>query len=269
MSLVCKILKISRSSYYYRKSHPKKDPYTDAEMQPVIDMFKEHHGAFGRRTLKALLEKKSINYSEWKISRIMKIKGLESKYKNKNCQNNYTSKNTKKYIKENIYPKLTESEKEKEIWTTDFTEEKINDKKIYTCAIKSINSKVIVGFKMSSRITHELALEALEEAISRFGSPYMILTDRGTQFVSKAFHDTIEKHGIIHSMSRPRRSVDNCFIETLWQTIKTEIGPIDHLTTEEYIMVMHYYWDYYNYRRPHSSINYESPIERYLYKNVT
>lgn len=233
-------------------------------MEPVVEVFKEHHGSFGRRTIKALLKKKGINYSEWKISRIMKTNGLVSKYKNKSCRNNYTSQNTRKYIKENIYKTLSEEDKKKEIWTTDFTEEKIEGKKIYTCAIKSINSKVIVGFKMSTRITQELALEALEDAIEHFGIPYMILTDRGTQFVSKKFHVTLKKYGIIHSMSRPRTSVDNCYIETLWKTIKTEIGPVDEYSQEEYQMVMHYYCNYYNYRRPHSSLNYEPPIASML-----
>lgn len=230
-------------------------------MQPIIDMFYEHHGSFGRRTLKVLLERIGINHSEWKISRIMKINGLKSKYEKKKTKNVYTSQTTEKYIKDNIYITLSEEEKKKEIWSTDFTEEKVEGKTIYTCGIKSINSKVIVGFKMSSRITSKLAIETLKEAISNFGKPEIILTDRGSQFLSKAYHDTLKEYGIIHSMSRPHKAVDNCFIETFWKTIKTEVGPIINYTQEQYKMVMRYYRNYYNYRRPHSSLNYQSPIK--------
>lgn len=70
-------------------------------MQPVIDMFYEHHGSFGRRPLKVLLERIGISFSEWKISRIMKINGLISKYEIKNSKNVYTSHNTQKYVKDN------------------------------------------------------------------------------------------------------------------------------------------------------------------------
>lgn len=237
-----------------------KAAYTKEEMQPVIDMFHEHHGSFGRRTLKVLLERKGVSFSEWKISRIMKINGLRSKYQIKKTKNIYTGLNAEKYIKDNIYVTLTDEEKKKEIWSTDFTEEKVEGKIIYTCAIKSINSRVIVGFRMSTRMTHKLAIETLLDAIQSFGIPHMILTDRGTQFVSKAFQDILEKFGIIHSMSRPHCAVDNCFIETLWKSIKTEVGPVKNYTVKEYTMVMRYFWDYYNYRRPHSSLNYESPI---------
>lgn len=254
------MLDISRSSYYYRKNNPPKDAYSKEEMQPVIDMFYEHHCSFGRRILKVLLERAGIRYSEWKISRIMKINNLKSKYQKTKAHNVHTSSNTEKLIKDNIYATLTEKEKQQKIWTTDFTEEKVEGKTIYTCAIKSINEKIIVGFKMSTKITSKLAIETLLDAIKHFGVPYMILSDRGSQFVSKAYHDIVEKHGIKHSMSRPHQAVDNCFIETLWKTIKTEIGPVDHLTIDQYIMVMHYFWNYYNYRRPHSSLNYWPPI---------
>jgi hypothetical protein len=77
-------------------------------MQPVIDMLYKNHGLFGRRTLKELPEKQGISFSEWKISRIMKLNGLRSKYQNKKSKNIYTSKNTKKFIKENTYATLTE-----------------------------------------------------------------------------------------------------------------------------------------------------------------
>lgn len=229
-------------------------------MQPVIDMFHEHHGSFGRRTLKELLGKQGVSFSEWKISRIMKLNGLRSKYQNRKTKNVYTSKNTKKFIKENIYATLTEEEKKQEIWSTDFTEEKVEGKKVYTCAIKSINSKVIVGLKTSTKISSRIAIETLIEAIKGFGIPKMILTDRGSPFVSKAYHDILEEYGITHSMSRPHCSVDNCFIETLWKTIKVEIGPVKNYTVEQYSLIMSYFWDYYNHRRPHSSLNYETPI---------
>lgn len=236
-------------------------------MQPVIDLFYEHYGAFGRRTLKVLLARQGIHYSEWKIARMMKLNGLVSKHAKRRIHNVHLSKNTKKYIKDNIYETLSDEDKKKEIWTTDFTEEMIDGRKVFTCAIKSINHKVIVGFKMSKRATSSMAIEALNEAVERFGVPYMIHTDRGPQFISKAYHDTIERLGIEHSMSRPYHAVENCFIETLWHTFKTEIGPVDHLSIEEYEMVMHYFYHYYNHHRPHSALDYKPPLKKLFESN--
>jgi putative transposase len=119
---------------------------------------------------------------------------------------------------------------------------------------------VIVGLKMSTKISSRIAMETLVDAIKGFGIPKMILTGRGSPFVSKAYHEILEEYGITHSMSHPHCSVDNCFIETLWKTIKVEICPIKNYTVEQYSLIMRYFRDYYNHRRPHSSLNYETPI---------
>lgn len=147
-----------------------------------------------------------------------------------------------------------------EIWSTDFTEEKIEGKKIYTCGIISVRKKVLVGYAQGSRCTTALALEALANAMLAYGVPDMIMTDRGAQFVSRDFHVMLEEMGIKHSMSRPHKPVDNCFIETFWKSMKVELGKTDLLTEQTYRMVVSYYVYYYNNLRPHSTLGYHSPL---------
>lgn len=233
-------------------------------MGPVVETFMDHHGSFGRRHLKKLLAKKGYHLSEWKISNILKIKGLESKYGRKKIKNVYTSPTTEKYIKENLYSQLSQEEKEKEIWSTDFTEIKVEGKPYYICGIISIQSKVLVGYAKSSKNNTTIALEALESAIKQFGPPYMILTDRGSPFVSKKYHSYLEENNIIHSMSRPYKSVDNIFIETFWKTMKREIGNLRSFQKAEVDKMYDYYFNYYNNFRPHSSIGYNSPMEEWI-----
>ncbi len=93
----------------------------------------------------------------------------------------------------------------------------------------------------------------------------MILSDRGSQFTSKLYQRTLEEHGIICSMSRPYKPVDNVYIETFFKTMKTEIGYVKKYTIEEYKMVVEYWMNYYNTERIHSSIGYLTPHE-YLYE---
>ena len=189
----------------------------------------------------------------------MKLSGCVSKYGRPKGKNIYTSENTEKYIHEYIYHKV-ENKEEKEIWSMDFTEEKINGKKIYTCGIISVNSKVLVGCIQGKKCTSNLAIKCVTSAIEKYGKPYMIMTDRGSQFTSKIFFDMMKENKILHCMSRPHTPVDNRFIETFWKSMKVEIGKLSLLNEYTYAMVIDYYINYYNNIRPHSSLGYKTPL---------
>mgnify|MGYP002521647904 FL=1 len=259
---VCRILQIPRSSYYAMRRNGVRRAVAKEELRcAVYDAFVEHHGSFGRRTLKRILERRNIRISEYKISKILKELGFCSKYGRKRCKNVYTSKNTEKYIQENLYASLTDEQKSRmEIWSMDFTEEKIEGKKIYTCGIISVNRKILVGYAQGSRCTTALAMEAFANAMLAYGIPDMVMTDRGAQFVSRDFHAMMEDWGIRHSMSRPRTPVDNRFIETFWKSMKVELGKMDLLNEQTYRIVIEYYIYYYNNLRPHSSLGYLPPL---------
>lgn len=224
-------------------------------------MYYKHIGSFGRRTIRRELLKQGIKISEKKISRIMKENGLKSKYGRKKIKNLHTDKNTaERYIHENIYKQLSDKEKENEIWSMDFTEEKILGKIIYTCGIVSVNRKIIISRITGEKNNQETATKTLEQGIAKYGVPYMVMTDRGSPFTSKSFKKAVERYGIIHSMSRPHTPIDNVYIETFWQSMKTELGKVSHLTEQEYKLIMDYYEYYYNNLRPHSSLGYCAPI---------
>lgn len=146
----------------------------------------------------------------------------------------------------------------------DFTEIVVDKKKYYICGIISIHTKVLVGYAKSSKNNTKIALEALNNAIELFGVPYMLLTDRGSPFISKDFHVFIEEKNILHSMSRPYTPTDNIFIETFWKTCKIEMGNISSFREEDVEKIIAYYFYYYNYLRPHSSIGYKTPIQEWI-----
>lgn len=266
--MVCRVLKISESKLYYRRKHALKSRFTDEERKRVVDMFYRHMGNFGRRVLNKKLAEEGFHISEHKISEILKSEGLYSKHGRRKATNLHTDEKTaEKYICENLYRCLGEEDKKKEIWSMDFTEMKIGDKVIYTCGIISIRTRCLVGRITGCRNNSEAACSTLMKAVEKFGVPFMILTDRGSPFTSKLFTDMINSLGIVHSMSRPHTPVDNRFIETFWKTMKIEIGIVKHLSIEQYEMIMEYYEYYYNFERPHSSLEYCSPMH-YLSQNV-
>ena len=245
---------------YYRKKHPPKPGYTDEEAEAVISMFKEHHGSFGRRVLHRELLAAGKHISEHRISRILKDYEYFAKYGRKKGKNVHTHKESaEKYIAENVYWNLDEKERPKKVWSMDFTEQKIDGKTIYTCGIISVTDKILVGRISGQRNSSETACQTLLQAIARFGSPEMLMTDRGSPFISKSFHDLLEERGITPSMSRPHTPRDNRYIETFWRILKTEIGSVKYMSREEYLLVLDYYEYYYNHKRPHSVLNYLPP----------
>jgi putative transposase len=266
---VCQRLKIASSSYYYHLHHPSVLPFTEEERNAVVNMFCTHFGNFGRRIIHRELLKQNICISEPKITKILKYEDLSSKYGRKKCKNVHTHKNTsEKYIAENIYRKLEKSENEEErkilkentIWSIDFTEEKINGKKVISCGVIDVNKKVLISLIKNCSNTAESAVKCVKQGIEAFGKPYMIMTDRGSPFTSKLFHDLLADKKIIHSMSRPHTPVDNRFIETFWKSMKTEMGKVNYLSVEQYLMIVEFYEYYYNYQRPHSSLKYTTPL---------
>ncbi len=261
-SKVCRILNISRSSYYSKLHNGEMlIKQKETEYRAIYTTFKLHHGSFGRRVLRKLLLQKGFSFSEYKIAKALKYYGVCSKYGRKRCKNVHTSETTEKYIHENLFSQLSETEKKQfNVWSMDFTEQRIQGKKIYTCGIISVNKKVLVGYAQSKRCTSELAIKTILKAIEGYGVPDMVMTDRGCQFTSKAFFDIMQRYGITHSMSRPHKPVDNVYIETFWKTLKVEIGKLDLLNEQTYAMVIEYYIYYYNHLRPHSSLNYLPPL---------
>ena len=155
---------------------------------------------------------------------------------------------------------LSAEERKNDILSMDFTEQKVNGKKVYTCGAINVNSKVLEAELCGCKNDSKAACKAVEMAIQEFGVPYMIMTDRGSPFISKSFHDLLERYGIKHSMSRPHTPADNCFIETFWKSMKTEIGKVEHLTPEQYMLIMAFYRHYYNHERPHSTLGYCAPL---------
>ena len=240
--------------------HPRQPNYTEEEAASVIAVFHDHHNSFGRRVLHRELEKNGKHISEHRISCIMRDYELVAKYGRKKATNVHTHKESaEKYVAENTYWNLPAEDRPKRAWSMDFTEEKVDGKKIFTCGIISITDKILVGRVSGKRNCKETACETLQMAIEKYGKPDMILTDRGSPFISKSFHDLLESEQIKHSMSRPHTPRDNRYIETFWRTMKTEIGSVKRMSKAEYLLVLAYYEYYYNNLRPHSALDYTPP----------
>lgn len=261
MSEVCRILHVARSSVYYGRKRKGAAKIEQREIEDVKEVLEEHHYSFGRRTTQELLRQRGKYMTQYKISKILKHLGHRSKYGRRKGKNVNTAEGTREYRKENILSRLTNLQKEElVIWHMDFSEVKTRDGKLYLCGIISNGNRLLVGMTTSKHCNGKFAVESVRQAISRYGKPDIIHTDRGTQFVSKKFCEAMKAEGITQSMSRPHKPCDNAQIETFWKSMKVEIGPTDDYTDDEMDMIAKYYGYYYNTLRPHSALNYLSPL---------
>jgi putative transposase len=132
-------------------------------------------------------------------------------------------------------------------------------------AILDLYSRKVLAWRVSNAMTTDFCLEALQEALARFGVPEIVNTDQGSQFTAEDFTGLLLAKGVRVSMDGKGRWVDNVFVERLWRSVKyEEIYLHAHETVREVRAALTRYFDFYNERRPHQSLEYRTPDEMYF-----
>lgn len=136
---------------------------------------------------------------------------------------------------------------------------------VYLVAVMDWASRRILAFRLSNTLTADFCVEALEEAISRYGLPEIVNTDQGSQFTGLEFVDALKRREIKISMDGKGAWRDNVFIERFWKTLKyQEVYLRAYDTVSEARASIARYVEFYNTRRPHSSIEDLTPDEAYF-----
>ena len=259
----------------YNKTHSSRAKELELE-KVVVNCFLKHNGNYGRPRIKAALEKEAINISEGKIARIMKKHGLVAKA-GRRRKRNRPKKTEEQYIRENLLlGKDLKSLKRNEVWSTDITEMNIKGSRIYMAGIIDVASKRLVGYHIDTNMRQELVHQAIKMATCKVDNTVGIIfhSDRGSQYTSRKTQEIVKGHNMIQSMSRPSKPNDNQAIESLWNSLKTELDTLSTLSRKEAIAkIFDYVGNYYNEERIHSSIGYNTPDQAYAemeeHKNIT
>jgi putative transposase len=136
---------------------------------------------------------------------------------------------------------------------------------MYLVAILDVASRKVLAFRLSNTLTADFCVEALEEAMSRFGRPEIFNTDQGSQFTSDEWIKVLEDAGVAISMDGKGRWIDNVFIERLWRSIKYEEVYLHAYTTgTDARTALTRYFRFYNAVRSHQSHDYRTPDEVYF-----
>lgn len=248
---------ISRAAVYYM---PRPVSEADLELQRRIDALHLEHPFAGSRLLKKLLRREGIEVGRKHVATLMRRMGIEALYRKKN-----TSKPHPEHV---IYPYLLRNvaiERPNQVWALDITYIPMRRGFVYFCAVMDWASRRILSFRLSNTLTADFCVEVLEEAMTRHGAPEIVNTDQGSQFTSLEFTEKLKGREIAISMDGRGAWRDNVFIERFWKTLKyEEVYLRAYDTVSEARASLARYVEFYNARRPHSSIEDRTPDEAYF-----
>lgn len=258
----CKVLKVSRSSVYYKRA----PDFTDEEIKILhkIDEVFTQTPFYGHRRLWKELQGLGYQIGRDKVIKFMKVLGLEAFYPKK--------KTTIKNKNHKVYPYLLKGlniNKPNKVWSCDITYIRMNRGFCYLVAIIDWFSRCILAHRISNSLDTDSCIDCLNEALIKYPKPEIFNTDQGCQFTSTAFTGILTTNLIQISMDSKGRAIDNVIIERFWRSIKYEnIYLNEYNTIPEVIQGVNGYVDFYNQKRPHQSLNYKTPKEIYLNINV-
>ena len=167
-----------------------------------------------------------------------------------------------------IYPYLLRGlavERPNQVWAMDITYIPMARGFVYLAAVVDWFSRRVLAWRVSITMEVDFCLEALEEALARHGKPEIFNTDQGSQFTSAAFTGLLLENGIAISMDGKGAWRDNVFVERLWRSVKyEEVYLRAYDSVGEARASLGRYLDFYNRKRPHSSLDARTPDDAYF-----
>jgi putative transposase len=254
----CKLLGLPRSSYYRGPASGLRSG--DLEMMQRIDKLYMEQPWMGSRSLANHLTTPEAPLGRDRARRLMLIMGIESL-----APQPGTSKRQPKHP---VYPYLLRGmtiDKSNQVWATDITYIPMARGFMYLIAIMDWATRKVLSWRLSNTLDTRFCVEALKEALFKYGAPEIFNTDQGCQFTSEAFTSVLKTWNIKISMDGKGRFRDNIFVERLWRTLKYERIYLNvYETGTELSKDMTYWFNWYNVTRKHTSLDKLTPDEAYF-----
>lgn len=252
------LLEISRANVYYL---PAPTSETDLALMRAIDALHLEFPFLGARQLSKILRREGHPHAgRLHIGTLMAKMGIAALYRKPNT--------SKRHPAHKIYPYLLRGltiARANHVWAMDITYLPMARGFVYLAAVMDWATRRVLSWRVSNTLTTDFCIEAVEEAIARYGKPEIFNTDQGSQFTSDAFTMMLHGHGVAISMDGRGCWRDNVFVERLWRSIKYEEV---YLHAYESVSAakagVRRYLDFYNGRRPHTALGDRTPDEAYF-----
>ena len=254
LSRRCRLLSISRSSFYYA---PKGESPANLVLMRRIDELFLKYPFYGSRQMARLLRREGVCVGRHRVRRLMRLMGLEAIYQ--------APRTSTPHPAHRIYPYLLKGlaiDRPDQVWCADITYIPVQRGFLYLVAIMDWATRRVLAWRLSNTMDVRFCLEALHEALTRYGTPEIFNTDQGSQFTSFEFTGVLKDAGVAISMDGRGRYMDNIFIERLWRSLKYEAVYLHELTDGfKAERVIGEWIDFYNTERPHSALGGQTPAE--------
>jgi putative transposase len=256
ISQQCRLLAVSRCSVYRR---PAEVGDEDRAIMALIDRQYLVRPYYGSRRMAAWLATQGHRVNRKRVQRLMRLMGLVAIYQRPNT--------SKAAAAHKVYPYLLGGiaiERVDQVWCSDITYIPMGKGFLYLVVVMDWVSRAVLAWRLSNTLGADFCVEALEEALSRYGRPEIFNTDQGSQFTSDDFTRTLKDHGITISMDGKRRCMDNIFVERLWRSLKYEEVYLNaYATVAEAKAGIGAWLSFYNEERQHQSLGYRTPRQIY------
>jgi putative transposase len=251
------LLALSRSSLYYE---PVPTSASDLALMRRIDELHLELPFAGSRLLRDLLQGEGHAIGRKRVRRLMRRMGISAIYRRQNT--------SRRHPRHPVFPYLLRGlviDRPNQVWAADITYIPMARGFVYLVAVIDVYSRRILAWRISNSLAADFCVEALEEAIARYGAPEIFNSDQGSQFTAAAFVELLHRHRIRISMDGRGAWRDNVFVERLWKSIKyEEVYLHAYESVSEARAGIGRYVTFYNTRRPHTALDRRTPDAVYF-----
>jgi putative transposase len=256
----CQMLSLAHSTAYYR---PQGTSQADLALMRRIDELHLEHPFAGSRMLRDMLKREGHQIGRKHVATLMKKMGIEALYKKPHTSRGHPAHPVYPYLLRNLT-----IDRPNHVWAADITYIPMKRGFVYLFAVMDWASRRVLSWRISNTLTRDFCIEAVQEAIARYGVPDIFNTDQGSQFTSLEFTQLLKDKGIAISMDGKGCWRDNVFVERLWKSIKYEEV---YLHAYESVSAaksgIGRYLAFYNGRRPHSALDAMTP-DAFYYRHL-
>jgi putative transposase len=254
----CELLSVHRSGLYY---HPRPVDAGTLTLQRRIDEIYTASPFYGIRKITAQLHAEGLHVNHQAVARHMQLMGLRAIYPGPNL-----SKRAQQHA---VYPYLLRGlkiEQPNQVWGVDITSIRLRSGWMYLFAVLDWFSRFVVAWTLDLTLEIGFVLDGTRAALAS-ATPAICNSDQGSHFTSPQYIALFRNTPVQISMDGKGRALDNIFTERLWRTVKyEEVYLKDYASPREARIALNEYLDFYNYRRLHQALDYQTPAQLYFKK---